>query len=182
LDHASGHVILDTSCGVGRLAIQSLLGIYSQAEQLNGEDSGQIVFSTLGLVSAAIQQVVRQSSCRPQSTQHSRLHQLKAFIENNLHDESLSLQSAAVALDISPRYLNKVFEAEGDSFMRWTWNRRLERAREMLSASLERQNSITDIAFSCGFKNLSHFSRAFRERFGCPPSLVLHRSKGATKH
>jgi AraC-like DNA-binding protein len=33
-----------------------------------------------------------------------------------------------------------------------------------------RHRPITDIAFAAGFNDLSHFSRAYRERYGCAPS------------
>ncbi len=181
LDHcASGFVTLDASRGVGRLALQSLHGLYQQAALLDDEDAGQIVHSTLGLVSAAMEQAGRRGRA-PELAEPSQLEQLKQFIENNLHDEGLSLETAARSLGRNPRYLNRVFEAAGDSFMRWTWNRRLERAYEMI-VSADATSSITDVAFNCGFKNLSHFSRAFRERFGCAPSAMLRLARRATQH
>jgi AraC-like DNA-binding protein len=180
LDRSSGIVVLDTSRGVGKIALQSLQGIYDQAKQLDDKHPSQIVCSALGLVSAAIQQAdARGPFC--ERSELSQLERLKQFIENNLHDESFSLQTAASALGKNPRYLNRVFEAEGSSFMRWTWNRRLERAQLTLATS-QQECSITEVAFNCGFKNLSHFSRAFRERFGHPPSVMLQRPRRATRH
>lgn len=182
LAHSSaGFVTLDASCGVGRLALQSLHGLYQQAALLDDADSSQVVHSTLGLVSAAMEQAGRRGAA-PELAEQSRLEQLKQFIENNLHDDALSLETAARSLRRNPRYLNRVFEADGGSFMRWTWQRRLERAHELLAASSDSLHSITDVAFSCGFKNVSHFSRAFRERFGCAPSAVLQRARLGTKH
>lgn len=34
---------------------------------------------------------------------------------------------------------------------------------------LETENSITNVAFACGFGNLSSFNRRFKERYGCNP-------------
>lgn len=176
----SGFVMLDASCGVGRLALQSLHGLYQQAALLDDEDAGQIVHSTLGLVSAALEQAGRGGAERELAAA-SRLERLKQFIENNLHDERLSLATAARSLGRDPRYLNRVFEAAGVSFMRWTWNRRLERAHTMIAAA-DAACSVTDVALECGFKNLSHFSRAFRERFGYAPSDLLRRARRTIKH
>lgn len=170
--NSAGFVVLDAASGVGRLALQSLRGLCEQAAVLDDEDAGQIVHSTLGLVSAALENTARLGS-EPELMPASPLEQLKQFIENNLHDERLSLATAARHLGRSPRHINRIFEAAGESFMRFTWNRRLERARARIRAAGDSSESITDIALSCGFKNLSHFSRAFRQRFACTPSAML---------
>lgn len=49
---------------------------------------------------------------------------------------------------------------------KWLLERRLAHAKMLL---LNTNISISEIAYDCGFENLSHFSRAFREHFGAPP-------------
>ena len=44
----------------------------------------------------------------------------------------------------------------------------LGRAADLLARVSERR--ISDIAFDCGFNDLSYFNRAFRKRFGATPS------------
>lgn len=50
---------------------------------------------------------------------------------------------------------------------KWVTNRRLKRATAMLQTG---NKSINEVAFDCGFKNSSHFSRVFREKFSLSPS------------
>ena len=50
---------------------------------------------------------------------------------------------------------------------KWLTDRRLKRAENMLQSG---NKSISDTAFDCGFKNSSHFSRVFKEKFGISPS------------
>ncbi|PWN07198.1 helix-turn-helix domain-containing protein [Rhodohalobacter mucosus] len=50
---------------------------------------------------------------------------------------------------------------------KWLTERRLQRAESMLKSG---NKSVGDIAFDCGFKNTSHFSRVFREQYGLSPS------------
>lgn len=50
----------------------------------------------------------------------------------------------------------------------WIREQRLEKAKEML---LETTFSVTDICYSLGFENSTHFSRIFKDRFGKSPSL-----------
>ena len=54
---------------------------------------------------------------------------------------------------------------------RWLIARRLDCAAQMLRTT---EMSVTEIAFECGFEELSHFSRAFKAKFGRPPT----RSRG----
>ena len=50
---------------------------------------------------------------------------------------------------------------------KWLTNRRLERAVLFLTTS---DKSISDITFECGFKNVSHFSKIFKEKFNESPT------------
>ena len=52
---------------------------------------------------------------------------------------------------------------------------KLRRAREMLSAAAT-ETSVTAVAFVCGFGNLGHFARDYRETFGERPSETLARA------
>lgn len=50
---------------------------------------------------------------------------------------------------------------------RWIMEHRLDRARQLLASD---HLSATDVAYRVGFKNRSHFSSAFKHRFGYAPS------------
>ena len=50
---------------------------------------------------------------------------------------------------------------------KWLLDRRLEHAASLLRTTTL---SITDTMFECGFEDLSHFGRAFKEKFGRTPS------------
>lgn len=50
---------------------------------------------------------------------------------------------------------------------RWIREKRLKRAKELLEATAL---PISDICFSLGFENMSHFSRVFKDLHGKPPS------------
>lgn len=53
---------------------------------------------------------------------------------------------------------------------KWLRERRLQRARTML---LGGGLQVSEVAFQCGFENLSHFSRTFKEAYGVTPASVL---------
>lgn len=49
---------------------------------------------------------------------------------------------------------------------KWLMRRRLEAAHELIRLGERR---VTEICYNVGFKNLSHFSRAYKDMYGCSP-------------
>lgn len=52
---------------------------------------------------------------------------------------------------------------------RWLRERRLQRAHVLLASG---DLQVSEVAFQCGFENLSHFSRTFKEAFGISPAAA----------
>jgi acetamidase/formamidase/AraC-like DNA-binding protein len=90
-------------------------------------------------------------------------------IEMRLSDPNLSTHQIAAEHGISSRYLQKLFEAHGESFGHYVKLRRLERCRLDLGSPLHAQRSISEILFQWGFNDSASFSRAFREQYGMSP-------------
>jgi AraC-like DNA-binding protein len=84
-----------------------------------------------------------------------------------LWDSTLGPDEIAAAVNISTRYLHKLFEAEHHHTVSlYIRARRLELARRTLLDPRLADRSISTIAYSCGFVDLSRFNRAFRAAFG----------------
>ena len=94
-----------------------------------------------------------------------------AYCRQNLSEPGLSprLFAVAGAFGISLRTLHLRIQATGQSFGEWLLANRLELARKVLSSPQQTSGTIADIAFGCGFRDLSHFNRAFRARFRVTP-------------
>jgi AraC-like DNA-binding protein len=108
---------------------------------------------------------------QPMDSEHSRsqaltLMRVKIYINDNLGNPTLSAQQVSLATGVSVRYINKLFEQEGVSLMRYVLRRRLERCSSDLLNPINTAHRISDIAFRWGFNDLSHFSRVFREFYG----------------
>jgi AraC-like DNA-binding protein len=91
---------------------------------------------------------------------------IRSYIEEHLSDPDLSLEGIARSLNVSKRSLHRAVRDASDSLHELIWHARLQRCRDDLLVPAKNHLSIGDIAHSWGFKNLTHFSRAFRERFG----------------
>jgi hypothetical protein len=63
-----------------------------------------------------------------------------------------------------------LLEEHGTTFGDFATERRLDAVRAMLRSPRFNSWSIAGIAFEAGFKDLSHFNRRFRRRFGLTPS------------
>lgn len=79
-----------------------------------------------------------------------------------------SATALATRLRVSRRHLDAAFAPTGVTLSQHLWDRRLTLASDQLSDTVARP--ITLIAHGLGFKDSSHFSRLFRQRFGLSPS------------
>ncbi|MGH6737313.1 MAG: helix-turn-helix domain-containing protein [Methyloceanibacter sp.] len=85
-------------------------------------------------------------------------------------DPSLRPERIAKALGMSTRTLNRVFAAHGTTVTRRVLEQRLDRAAKLLASPESYGRTITEIAFACGFSDVSHFGRVFAERLRATPS------------
>lgn len=106
----------------------------------------------------------------------ARLVSIKALIRARVNEPGLTVTEVAKLTSISPGYVRKLFAAEGTSFSHYLLDQRLARACRMLSGPGYAHLKVSDIAFGCGFGDLSYFNRAFRKRYGMTPSDA--RAKG----
>jgi AraC-like DNA-binding protein len=99
-----------------------------------------------------------------------QLEALLDFCRRNLHDPALSPDFVAAQFGISTRTLHLRFEKLEQTFGRWLLDARLDASSNALRNPRQHASSISQIAYSCGFNDLSHFNKAFRTRFGASPS------------
>lgn len=104
------------------------------------------------------------------------LAQLRSFIEDHLADPSLDPESIARAHFISTRYVHKLFSRDGVTVSEWVRRRRLEMCRRALADRAGASLPVSAIARRWAFPNATHFSRAFREAYGCSPTEYRNRA------
>jgi AraC-like DNA-binding protein len=100
----------------------------------------------------------------------ARLNLLKAEVLQNLTRSTLTIDRIAQANGLSARQAQRLFAQSGVTFTEFVLEQRLSLARRILVDPQNRYRKISDIAYSVGFGDLSYFNRAFRSRFGIPPS------------
>jgi AraC-like DNA-binding protein len=105
----------------------------------------------------------------------ARLRAIKAYIRATIADQDADPNVIAARHNITPRYLQMLFEREHTTFSDFVLSERLAAAHRMLRDRQLARQSISDIAFSVGFHDISYFNRTFRRTFGATPSDVRHR-------
>jgi len=94
----------------------------------------------------------------------ARINGVIDYIEANI-DKNLSLAGLADVARFSPFHFHRIFRAMvGETLNDFIQRVRLEKAAAMLLQN--HKDSITDIAFACGFSGSSTFARAFKQMFG----------------
>lgn len=93
-------------------------------------------------------------------------------VAHRLDDPALSLGDLADTFRCSVRTLHRVFRRDGEeSLERYIQRQRIEACAVRLRVqNSEPAPSLTDLALQFGFSSSSHFSNAFRARFGVSPS------------
>lgn len=102
----------------------------------------------------------------------ARLRAMKADIAKHLGDRQLSASTLARRQQVTPRYVHKLFEAEGTTLSRYVRGLRLARVHRMLTDPRYAHRTIGALAFDAGFGDLSTFNREFRRRYDATPSEV----------
>lgn len=163
---ARGPVKVGTDTANGRFATGLLrqFADISSLDNLVAEE--RIVSGALDFIDGAM--AVLSGDPAADGPRGALLEAIKDYIVRNIEDADLDVTKIAAANGVSPRTLNRLFAAQGATPMSWLWNQRLDASYEAIR--LRRINNITDAAYSYGFKSVSHFSSAFKKRFGISPS------------
>jgi AraC-like DNA-binding protein len=108
----------------------------------------------------------------PADTLPSHVRRAEDFIEAHW-DQAVTIEKLVDATGIGARAMFRAFQqSRGYSPMAFAKMVRLRHAREMLAAP-KPETSVTSVAFVCGFGNLGHFARDYRQAFGERPSTTL---------
>lgn len=95
---------------------------------------------------------------------------MMSYIRASLDDPRLSRSTIAAAYNMSPRTLDRLFCGQQWSVSSYIRHERLEAVRRDLENPALMNRSVATLAAHWCFVDAAHFSRAFRESYGYPPS------------
>ena len=96
------------------------------------------------------------------------------IIKNRFADPDISPREVAAEAGISLRYLQKLFTVRGSTCSHHICSARLDHASHLIErrALIKTGQPLSDIAYTCGFRDYTHFARGFRRRFGTTPGAA----------
>lgn len=104
----------------------------------------------------------------------SIVRQMRENLETPLTKKELAAKAG-----YSGRHIERLFRrCLGVSPCQYYRNMRLEHARSLLA---ETEMTLFEIAAACGFETKSYFAKAFKQRFGCPPSQLNYHHNHAQR-
>jgi AraC-like DNA-binding protein len=167
---SGAHATVHAGCGgVARVLLDLARSTVEVAAQL-----GEPARAEIGNSLTELARLLLRDDAGQQPRQSGRTilcERVKTFVRRHLHQSNLSIDYIARSFHCTKRYLHKAFGESACSLNQFIWEQRLQRCAQDLANAEFGDRSVTEIAFSWGFSNSSHFSRTFRQRFGMPPSV-----------
>jgi len=152
----AGHLMI----GMIRTLAADITTLAPESAVAVAESVTQILIAGLSALPAARRQPVSQLAAYHRE-------QIRACVRERLRDPGLTVADIAARLRVSPSTLHRSWAGEACSLAEWIWAQRLDAARRDLCDPGMGARSVSEIAFSWGFNDAAHFSRAFHARFGC---------------
>lgn len=150
--------------GLGRVLHAALEGL------LIGDPSGDVSIYE-DMFASALDHALREGRlAEPVGRPDPRAHTLRRVLAQEARAGSITPASIAARLNCSVRTLHSICQQQGTTFGRMLLAARLDAAAGLLATRSDRGDRVGAVAYACGFVDLSHFSRTFRQRFGCAPS------------
>ena len=165
---------LNAEHGMGRIVVDLLGSLHSQAHAIDGLGFDAAVDRTVDLLCLAYGGALLPPVYE---TQGDLVATIRCFVRANAHDVSLTGAAVAAELGWSLRQIQARLQRTGTTPSMLIREERLELARLRLQHPRWEHRSVANIAHSSGFSNASTFSNAYRERFGERPTDTRERCR-----
>ncbi|WP_262028103.1 helix-turn-helix domain-containing protein [Microvirga sp. Mcv34] len=160
--------VLSGRTGLGHVLGTYLQTIYKTAGSLSAEDGAAISEATASLIAGCFGPSANSRETVATAKKGALLLTIKRYIEANLADPDLTVESMTREFHVSRATLVRMFEPLG-GLSGYIRERRMFRCFAELTSPSPSHRSIADLAYSWGFGNEAAFSRAFRRMFGMSP-------------
>ena len=154
---------------VGRLIVETARTLTDGVLRMTEEEGVLLFRALIELVAVSLSRRSRAGAAASESLADATMLGVKRAIHRRLREPGLAVADVADAVGISERYVHKLLARSGLSFTDYVIDNRLDGAARDLGDPAMAARAIGAIAFDWGFSDLSHFTRRFKQRFGCRP-------------
>ncbi|MBY8880312.1 helix-turn-helix domain-containing protein [Actinacidiphila acidipaludis] len=156
--------------GFGGLLAQLLTDVTGDAVPYRRSDLLRMGGIARDLMTAFIAHSMESEAAVPDDTHRTTLLlRIDSYIQQHLHDPSLTPAAVAAAHHISVSHLHRVFTSHGATVAERIRRQRLEHAHRDLADPALRQVPVHRIAARWGFTTHATFTRAFHAAYGTSP-------------
>lgn len=170
----SGRLPLPMRLTPGHPCHNAVLECLHQLESINRDRDTGYELQIKGLLLCLLSLLVAQSDALPPS-ENADTRRLKTVLQyvSDHYSEAISVREAAAVCRCSPSHFMRWFKKmTGQGFTEYLNACRLNAAAEVLRTT---DDTVLAVAGQTGFKNLSYFNRAFKDRFGLTPREYRNR-------
>lgn len=146
-------------------------------EEVSGRESKERVSGSCQTMKKWVSDILAlyQNCIRRAASADSAIATVKAYIHSHL-EEKLDRDTLAAMVYLSPDYLSHCFKSQtGFSLTNYIIETRIREAKRLLD---KKEQNIADIAITCGFQNISYFTRQFKKSTGMTPKEYRSGEKG----
>lgn len=154
---------------VGHLIVETARTLSDGALRMTEDEGVRLFRALIELVAVSLSRRSRAGAAESERLADATTLALKRAIHRRLREPGLAVADIADAVGISERYVHKLLARSGASFTDYVIDHRLDGAARDLRNPAMADRAIGTLAFDWGFSDLSHFSRRFKQRFGCRP-------------
>ncbi|WP_298955334.1 AraC family transcriptional regulator [uncultured Methylobacterium sp.] len=141
--------------------------------ELTRQSAERMTLLGVDLVSASLSE--RMARGTPKSLKDMlTIQTAKSYIIANFYKHSMRPSDVAAAAGVSLRVLQILFRKEGCAINALIWQKRLEKAANLLADRNCYRMTLGELSFRCGFEDQAYFSRYFRRHFGMSPRDYRH--------
>jgi AraC-like DNA-binding protein len=154
---------------IGHLIVETARALNAGVLRMEEQETIRLFHALLELVASSLSRRSRLGIAEAESVVDATAHALRRAIHDRLREPGLKVADVARTVGISERYVHKLFARSGQNFTNYVIDQRLDGAARDLRDPAKPERAIGIIAFDWGFSDLSHFTRRFKQRFGCRP-------------
>lgn len=119
-------------------------------------------------LSSFLNLICGENSIEIKSIDSSLITKIKTYVDNNYSDCNMNIASIAYDMDLTPKYMSKLFKDEtGDGLLNYINIVRINHAKELLKYS---NTNVDEVAVLVGFSNSRSFRRNFHKVTGNTPT------------
>jgi AraC family transcriptional activator of tynA and feaB len=160
---------IDGHAGAGALFRSMIDEVFRLAPHLDESTADSIADVLPSVFMTAFQFVTTEVDTGGSRLRLFHKQRIKRYARGSLRDPQLGLDMISHGVQLSRRYITELHSREPLTLMKWVWAERMTRcARDLRDIALNHR-SISEIAYSWGFSDMAHFSRAFRATYLLSP-------------